>query len=1007
MTSVIANLFSNFNDLTKNKSITDSATEYKAKKYDMNTLTPALSQGEKFKKYQKKIKKNLEKKIEYVNSKEGFQGLKQIESGIQLNPNGLTAQSMNIINNNNYSSQQQQTISNLQQEYQNTLSEYENLSAQVSGSTTGYLNRVNPNNPYLGKNINISGQGLFYVTKQGIAKMYPNDPSKWNVWFQTTGKNGCPSQQNIVQVNLPWDDSYAIPGTTIPTDPPLITGSEMTLGQTCGNEGTNVFVNSMINNPQTSYSGCYADNVSSPLMTFIGGAPPPPSGSLQNGNFSQPQIANDSYQYVNSSTTVPGWAFYAVLINNSTGWGYPIPYPSGSQAACIQGGGSFGQSFYLNIGTYTVSFSACGRPGYSGANNIIAFCGKTEIGSWQQMPEVMSFTPPTTSWQNYTTTFSLSYPGNYTFGFYGTINDPNNSTAIQNVQFSSTGTTSSSGSYTYEQCQNAAIDAGYQYFALQNVNPTTSQGYCGVSNDQPSITSLGPGQIPSSQVPLWASNTSGQTGNTATLNSQGALSVMNSGGQSVFSTDSANATPSNYLGCYNDCSQGRGLPTFLGSGETYDTCKSQAQAGNWSYFGIQYTQPNGTSECWVGNDIANGMKMGKATNCTTANGVPAGGGCSNAIYNTASPNSNYFLILQDDGNMVVYRGTGLNDIQGVIWATGTDNSKLQSANPKYAASNGKYGKNWISSGSTLAAGDWVGSNSGNMALIMQSDGNLVLYTFSMVENCQKMQDGKTGGGVGANALYNIGEVGVKSNMSQVAYIDQNSELHSYPSTNTQYSNTYSELSGNDSGGNDIPGAAFGNATVESCQTTCNNNPDCAGFSFSNNVCYPKTSSMYPNGEREINPNVNLYIRGKSPISTPIGVPSTVNNTDTISYQKYVNGGEIGNKYGLANATSTQKQELEQLQSKMNLLTSQINTLTGQFGSGSQQAESQSQMNVQGIQNYLQGLETTNNKIQGFGTNVDRILSDSDIVVLQKNYNYLFWSIIAAGTVLVTMNIVKK
>ena len=47
---------------------------------------------------------------------------------------------------------------------------------------------------------------------------------------------------------------------------------------------------------------------------------------------------------------------------------------------------------------------------------------------------------------------------------------------------------------------------------------------------------------------------------------------------------------------------------------------------------------------------------------------------------------------------------------------------------------GKYGKNWIAQGSVLAAGDFIGSNSGSMALIMQSDGNLVLYTFSMVSN---------------------------------------------------------------------------------------------------------------------------------------------------------------------------------------------------------------------------------------------------------------------------------
>jgi len=62
------------------------------------------------------------------------------------------------------------------------------------------------------------------------------------------------------------------------------------------------------------------------------------------------------------------------------------------------------------------------------------------------------------------------------------------------------------------------------------------------------------------------------------------------------------------------------------------------------------------------------------------------------------------------------------------------------------------------------------SPSGYAALVMQSDGNLVLYTFSMVSNCQKMKDGNTGGGVNANAIYNIGEVGKPRNLSQVAYI---------------------------------------------------------------------------------------------------------------------------------------------------------------------------------------------------------------------------------------------
>ena len=40
-------------------------------------------------------------------------------------------------------------------------------------------------------------------------------------------------------------------------------------------------------------------------------------------------------------------------------------------------------------------------------------------------------------------------------------------------------------------------------------------------------------------------------------------------------------------------------------------------------------------------------------------------------------------------------------------------------------------------------------------------------------------------------------------------------------------------------------------------------------------------------------------------------------------------------------------------------------------------------------------------------NMNNIVSDSDIVVLQKNYNYLFWTILATGTVLISMNMIKK
>jgi hypothetical protein len=40
-------------------------------------------------------------------------------------------------------------------------------------------------------------------------------------------------------------------------------------------------------------------------------------------------------------------------------------------------------------------------------------------------------------------------------------------------------------------------------------------------------------------------------------------------------------------------------------------------------------------------------------------------------------------------------------------------------------------------------------------------------------------------------------------------------------------------------------------------------------------------------------------------------------------------------------------------------------------------------------------------------NYDKIVSDSDVVALQQNSSYLLWSILAVGTVLVSINIVRK
>jgi hypothetical protein len=566
----------------------------------------------------------------------------------------------------------------------------------------------------------------------------------------------------------------------------------------------------------------------------------------------------------------------------------------------------------------------------------------------------------------------------------------------------------------YEQCKQSAANNGYKYFALTNVDYSKSVGYCSASNDKDKATAYGISIVETGSTVVWSSNTPGEYANTATLTDTGSLSVVNFDGESIFSTPNSTAQPSNYIGCYGDKAV-RSMPLFNNSSQQYnlEQCQQIAKQNGAAYFGLQNSTSGTTATCGLSNDLAQATKYGKAGNCTQiSDGSWSGGGWSNAIYNAKTPDSRYYLILQDDGNMCVYRGGGPQDNQGLIWASGT-NGKTQSPNPKRAAAKGKYGKNWMATGATLSVNEFIGSNDGSIALVMQGDGNLALNTYVMGSNCKQMADGNMGGGPGGNTIYELDKQGYPKDLFKLAFIDPDSELRSYPSDNSQYSTSYTKIP-NTYATNDIPNAAI-LADLTTCQTMCDGNPECSGFNLIEGndqgkhytYCMPKQGDMGAAISPTTMVGYDLYARNKMPINPPAGGSTQTQNIDSVMYNGYIAGGEVDTTRKLPTATPAQKAKLAKLQTKLDQQSQQLNGLTTQFDTGSSSVWQQSQKNIKGTQQYLNEFKSTNDKITTFSTNVPNILRDSDIVVLQKNYDYLFWSILAAGTVLVAMNVVKK
>jgi len=790
-----------------------------------NTTTihnPSLHQGYKFIRYQDKIKNNVE--INRVNTiiRENFES-----GGTSSNEN-----SKEIID-----SLKKDYDSKLV-DYKTTLNQYNDLSKQIQVLSTKYTDRISSENKYLNKIISFNkGQQLYYVTNQGVAKYIPDT----TVLKSISEKNGCPNTSitsNYIDIGIPWIQDYLIEGTQLPTTPPLVIGKNMRSNESCGNEGSNVFVSTMLP-PKTNsnYLGCYQDNSENPTMSFI----------------------RDS-------------------------------------------------------------------------------------------------------------------SGIYNLGF--------------------------------DQCKDAAILGGYQYFALQNADISKGLGYCAVGNDLKTAQKYGNAYA---FVPLWSSNTAGKPTTYATLTKSGTLTVCAANGTPYYTSPNGTNCDQVYNQSDNTDAPGNDISyrTNVNITNCEQICTSDPNCGGFAW------NKSTNSSCWI--------KAGRLNNTNRHN---------QRILKKKTVDTSkciYFLNLQNDGNMCIYRGTPNTTNTTNIWCSNTS-GRQQEANPNYSVSKSKYGMTFIKNDQVLYKGDWIVSTDGKLLLIMQNDGNLVLYTFKT--NCMKGSGSNSKnyyGGNLANALYDIGSVGVKTNMGKLAYIDEDSEIHTYPTTNVAYDNTYNSVIQNTNiQGNDIPGAAMDKMSdITKCMNACNQYSECNAFVYDTTgpypVCFPKKVSekdLYSPSTFKPSVGKTTYIRDKKPTKLPNGGTSNnVTNIDSIRYANYIEGSN-SERYGLANVIFTPKQQLSQLQSKLDNLSKNLNNIAGNLKKYNVNVDlpvtfTNTSEGFQGFQriknpdNYFLNSSQINNKISDLEKNssgIDNILKDTKIKTLQQNYNYMLWSILALGAAIIAIKV---
>ena len=154
---------------------------------------------------------------------------------------------------------------------------------------------------------------------------------------------------------------------------------------------------------------------------------------LQNTSFETPLITTNSYTYYGdlSLSQKQNFKWLAggnsvlrqgpILINETTVWGFTVPFPSGNQCLALQSTSFIEQSMYLTTGLHTISFYYHSRTGDSG-NPINILMNNTIIGTTSSVA--------VNSWTLSSLTFTISISGNVNVKLEGTLST---TTGIDNI----------------------------------------------------------------------------------------------------------------------------------------------------------------------------------------------------------------------------------------------------------------------------------------------------------------------------------------------------------------------------------------------------------------------------------------------------------------------------------------------------------------------------------------------------------------------------------------------
>ena len=622
---------------------------------------------------------------------------------------------------------------------------------------------------------------------------------------------------------------------------------------------------------------------------------------------------------------------------------------------------------------------------------------------------------------------------------------------------------------TVKQCVTRAMDNGMSYASLSNYNPATKTGQCyigntllngGSSNAFRTITRANIFTVTPSHDKLSFAADGGIYSGTGTGASLFATPLITAVGTTKVPISILSPQ---YGGTVNELTasyayeQGWGnwenLKIFNGSpvgtpGVSLNTTRQYSywhpvlRTYSYQWYGRTYTYQQYDWEIrtqtdrvtWHGTGyVYIRYRCGNKDMTPTSRRVNLGEGFSIGCWELYEQYPSFSMRLSDDGEITIVNNRNPNDIlyrninqisnqaeTQMVSIAGANKTMMPWADrPDWV--NGSINRGGVLTSysmnpSTLVNGQYISSPNGKCRLIFNksagSSGALVLeYS---VYNVSQTQGATTGtdkdnnliGNGGNYSQYYLTKVDKPNIKGKMAYIDINNGLHEYPSAMTEFENDYIQMK--DFQPYSLSGTVDTTSRKEdACRTACNNDPSCAGYTYTNSVCTRYTdTNIYPKGNRILDEGKVTHIRKKkitanSSNTSHFTCNKFINNVDSAVYTSYPETSNMNPQQKCAlglileprmaelqtknvNAVGKGREikgSINRVYTNQNQLKETINTKSEEIEYGISRQEA--------VKKQIDKFEDSN--ITNTAT-----VTDTELLLLSDNYKYVLWSIMMVG-----------